>query len=229
MRIGLLADIHGNDLAFHRVLDALGAVDALLFAGDLCGYYPFVNECLAAWPTTPAFAVQGNHDAVLVDCLASGQSAPPEYRSRYGSALDRTLQSISMGAKTLVRSWPTVRTCDFGETRVMLVHGAPWDPLHGRVYPDFSDWDRFSNTPGDVVIMGHTHYPFVRTHKEKLIINPGSVGQARQRSRVACYGVLHIESHRVELFEVPYSPEPLIADAMKHDPDCTYLTKVLTR
>ena len=46
MKIGVISDVHGNSDALQAVLRELaGAVEQVLFLGDLCGYYPFVNEC----------------------------------------------------------------------------------------------------------------------------------------------------------------------------------------
>ena len=50
MRYGLLADIHGNLPALESALASLRrlGVDRYLVAGDVVGYGPFPNECVAA-------------------------------------------------------------------------------------------------------------------------------------------------------------------------------------
>jgi len=230
MRIGLFSDVHGNHTAFAAMLDTLKeTVEAYFFLGDLSGYYPFVNECLALWPGLPLWGVRGNHDQILLDCLANHMLPPDDYQQQYGSALARTCQVLTPDGQHVLENWPLEQSFTLDGVVIQLVHGAPWNPLAGRVYPNFKDWKRFEETQADVIAMGHTHYPFVKEHAGKLIVNPGSVGQARNQSGVACYAVLDLDSGQVDLMRSSYSPGKLIADARDHDPNLPYLVDVLTR
>jgi len=229
VRVALLADIHGNHCALSAVLDTLKRrVDRYLVAGDLCGYYPFVSECLSLWPESEMVGVRGNHDQVLLDAV-QGIAVPGDYRKKYGSGLERALSRLSRPEIERLLALPDTQALSFGGARLRMYHGAPWDPFEGRVYPDFSAWERFSCVEADVIVLGHTHYPLVREYHGKLVINPGSVGQARNQSGVACCAVLDLESREVELVSVPYSPEDVIADVRRHDPHLPYLVDALTR
>ncbi|WP_287991107.1 metallophosphoesterase, partial [Acidiphilium sp.] len=99
MRFGVISDVHGNHVALAAVLSALkGRVAAILFLGDLCGYYPFVNECVSLLEESTSIGVRGNHDEVLVTCL-QGQRMPDRgYEERYGSATRRTLDGLTESA-----------------------------------------------------------------------------------------------------------------------------------
>lgn len=228
MKLGLISDVHGNSFAFKAVLDALeGQVEQILFLGDLAGYYPFVNE--SAVMCQPCVSVRGNHDEVLLQCLASGSSPSEDYTRRYGSALARSLPALSEKTINLIRSWPEKRSQQFCNLSVGMYHGAPWDPLNGRVYPDFADWSRFDDYEDDIILLGHTHYPFVKQLPGKLVINPGSVGQPRDRSGSACYGILDSATMTARLQRVAYDPRELLRDARQHDPHLPYLAEVLTR
>jgi putative phosphoesterase len=229
MRIGIFSDVHGNAAALRPVLQELTAnSDALLFLGDLAGYYGFVNECAELWPAK-VIGVRGNHDDVLLKALAEAAAPAPEYFSRYGSALWRSLQGLSPKARRLMEALPVQRTLDFDGLRVAMFHGAPWEPLNGRVYPDFADWQKFDGVDADVVLLGHTHYPMVKKHGEKLIVNPGSVGQARDGSGSACFAILDTGSRTAELKRVGFDCGEVIRDAKEHDPELPYLWEVLTR
>ena len=141
----------------------------------------------------------------------------------------RSIEKLSPSALSLLQSLPRSRTVALNGVVMNLYHGAPWDPLDGRVYPDFTDWDRFSDVPGDVILLGHTHYPFIKRYGEKLIVNPGSVGQPRDRSGKATYAILDPTTGAVQHCRVPFDPQPLIEDAQKHDAGLSYLVEVLTR
>jgi putative phosphoesterase len=177
-------------------------VEAYFFLGDLFGYYPFVNECLALWPEVPLWAVRGNHDQVLVDCLEDSVFPSDDYQERYGSALTRALRVLQSEGQRVIQDWPLEQTLTLKGFVIQFVHGAPWDPLEGRVYPDFKDWDRFVVISADIIVLGHTHYPFVKEYAGKLIINPGSVGQARDRSGAASCALLDLDNRQAKLLRV---------------------------
>jgi len=48
MRVGVIADVHGNLVALDAVLSDMPAVDRLVCAGDVVGYNPWHAECVAA-------------------------------------------------------------------------------------------------------------------------------------------------------------------------------------
>jgi putative phosphoesterase len=229
MRIGIFSDVHGNAAALRPVLRELALnCDALLFLGDLAGYYGFVNECAEIWPSE-VMGVRGNHDDVLLKVLAESKAPGPAYSSRYGSALWRSVQRLSPQARCLMETLPEQRTLCFDGLRVAMFHGCPWDPLNGRVYPDFVEWQKFEAVDADIVLLGHTHYPMAQEHGQKLIVNPGSVGQARDGSGAACYAILDTGSRTAELKRVGFDCGEVIRDAKEHDPELPYLWEVLTR
>ena len=230
MRLGLISDVHGNSPALAAVFAALwGEVDQVIFLGDICGYYPFVNECMALWDGARIVSVRGNHDHILLECLRQHIAPPAAYQARHGSALSRALRSLDPAAAALMQSWPTTRRLVVDGATLVLYHGAPWDPLEGRVYPDYSDWARFADVPGDIILLGNTHYPFHRRYHDKLIVNPGSVGQPRDRSDGACCALLDVANRTVQQRRVPFDCRRLIDDAAQHDPTVPYLVEVLHR
>jgi putative phosphoesterase len=229
MRLAALADIHGNRKAFAAVLAAVPAdVTQMLFVGDLCGYYAFVNECADLWDEARFIGVRGNHDQVLLECLRTGSSPAADYTRRYGTALQRSLEVLSERARNILRSLPEQRRESIAGARIAMFHGAPWDPLEGRVYPDFQDWPRFDEIDADVVLLGHTHYPMVVQRAGLLIVNPGSVGQARDGSG-ACFALVDVERREATLHRVPFDSGEVIDDARRCDPDLPYLVRVMQR
>ena len=231
MKVGLISDIHGNAAALRAVLLKLREeTDRVLFLGDLTGYYPFVNECVNLLSEFKNLTgIRGNHDQVLLECIQREEGPYPEYEKRYGSALRRSLQVLSAASKAFLQDLRPHHTLSLGDTAVSLFHGTPWDPLEGRVYPDFNDWDRFSQVNGDVIFLGHTHYPLVKRYRGKLIVNPGSVGQPRDRRGGACFAVLDLSTGAVQPYREAYDPQVIIEDARRHDPGYRYLVDVLNR
>ena len=54
----------------------------------------------------------------------------------------------------------------------------------------------------DVLIVGHTHTPFIRTVGKTTIVNPGSLGQPKTGRPLACYAIW--EDGRISLKEYAY-------------------------
>lgn len=230
MKIGLISDIHGNHAALRAVLSKLrNRVDLIIFLGDIAGYYPFLNECVELLALERHTAVHGNHDDVLIKCISSGVKPDETYNAQYGSALSRSMLSLSEKNKRLIESWPLQQRLVLPSCSIAMSHGAPWDPLEGRVYPDFTEWEKFDAYSDDIILLGHTHYQFAKRSKDKLIINPGSVGQSRNRSGAACYAELDFPGPEVRLCRCDYDPAPIIQDAMLYEKDFPYLVRVLGR
>lgn len=230
MRIGLISDIHGNAPALQAVFKVLlPRVNLILFMGDLAGYYPFVNDCVQMWDPEKIISIRGNHDQVLMDCLQLGTKPSPDYLAHYGSALERSWRSLSPVSQELLGSWPEQRHLRIDSVAIAIFHGAPWDPLEGRVYPDFQQWQNFRMVEAELILLGHTHYQMVRRWQDRLIINPGSVGQPRDRSGVACFAEIELPSGEVRLGQAAYDASAIVEDAFLHDPQLPYLVEVLRR
>ena len=230
MKVGLLSDIHGNHAAMKAVMRFLvPEVDAFAFLGDICGYYPFLEECLDLYPTDNVVGVQGNHDSVLIDCYQKRIAPPSKYQEKYGSALGQSLLQMTDEKIKPLLKLPLTCSRNWCGMEVAMYHGSPWDVLKGRIYPDFQDWERFSDLSADIVLLGHTHYPLVKSIHGKYIINPGSVGQARDCSGAACCAILDLTTPTVDLHRIPYSPKSVIESVKCNDPHLKYLVEVLER
>ncbi len=199
MRLGILADLHGNAPAVSAVLDALRQekVDRLLVAGDLVGYYPLVNETLDLLREWPAEVVLGNHDAYLLGRLPCSD----ERRHAYG--LDVVDRLILPAHLDWLRTLPFERRLTYGGRRLLLCHGSPAGP-EDYVFPDRADWSVFADLDVDVVVLGHTHRPLSRTLGTMLIVNPGSAGQPRDYDPRAAYGILDVGAGVFEQRRIGY-------------------------
>lgn len=232
MRLALLGDIHANALALEAVLDAAATkrVDALLITGDLVGYYfspKAVLELLQPWQK---YLVRGNHEEMLCrSCL------DPEFLSgvghRYGSGIEVAIAQLSVAEVDALCSLPHPLALVLEGRNVLLCHGAPHD-IDCYVYPDndLAALDVTALTEFDLVVTGHTHYPMRRVLGEKtLLVNPGSVGQPRNRRPGAHWALYDTESGEVSFHCESYDCSPLQAEARRRHPELPYLADVLGR
>jgi putative phosphoesterase len=229
MLVACVSDIHGNLPALAAVLASIDPSIDVVFAGDICGYYPEVDECVRQLSTRRVHAIRGNHDQVLIQCVEDSTLPGRDYEERFGTAVRRTIPHLSEESRAWLRALPIAKTIEMGGRTITIVHGAPWDPLEGRVYPDFNEWPRFASVDADVVVLGQTHYALTMNVDGKLIVNPGSVGQARDIRGLACFGFLDTDDMSFRHQRVVYDPTMVIAAAQSADPGIPYLAEVLTR
>ncbi|QDU35230.1 phosphodiesterase [Poriferisphaera corsica] len=213
MTTALISDIHGNVDALEVVLADIEkrGIKRILCLGDIIGYGPDPLRCVDLVMEKCEFAMMGNHDfAVLYEPTSFNASAEQSCywtRSQFEGETDLAkrkkrfefLGNLSIRRKT-----------DEG----LFVHASPRRPINEYIFPDDVltapvkmqqiydriDWKCFT---------GHTHVPGVFTDEpdfypptdlggkytftagEKCIVNPGSVGQPRDRDPRASYAILH--------------------------------------
>lgn len=231
MRLALAGDIHGNSPALRAVLDRAAAeqVDALLITGDLVGYYfdpKGVLDLLAHWKT---YIVRGNHEDMLAAARHDRQLLP-EIEARYGSGLRLALENLPSHELDALSALPHPLDLTLGGMHVLLCHGAPWDN-DCYVYPD-ADGSLIERcaVPGyDFVVLGHTHYPMIRKVGNTTIVNPGSVGQPRNREPGAQWALVDTQSGHIGLRREQYDYDGVAAEARSRHPGMPYLARVLER
>jgi putative phosphoesterase len=115
------------------------------------------------------------------------------------------------------------------DTRFLLVHATPRDPLDEYAPAEVAFWERrLADVDADLVCVGHTHFPYVLEVGNKLVVNPGSVGLPRDGDWRASYAIL--EDHNVELKRVEYPVEQTvqaIQDSPLPDDAKVFLAEVL--
>lgn len=220
MRIGLLSDVHANRAALQAVLRFLEdrGAERLLVAGDLVGYGARPNECVELLVEAGAHCVAGNHDLFVLDRLPPTRFPPIARRS---AELTRSL--ISTDVRAFLESLPLTLQVD----TILMTHGSLDDPQEYVV-----DARRAGEllrrlpreAPGsDTLVLGHTHRQWCvvagqgasRAQDRILLppaarlLNPGSVGQSRQRERRprARCALYDSSSLSVEFFRLDYDVE----------------------
>jgi len=232
MRLALLGDIHANALALETVLDAAikARVDALLVTGDLVGYYfspKAVIDLLSPWQK---YMVSGNHEKMLCRSRHDSEFLSAVGR-RYGSGVEVAMAQLSIAEVDMLCSLPHPLPLVLDGRKILLCHGAPHD-IDCYLYPDgdFAALDVSALNEFDLVVTGHTHYPMQRTLGEKtLVINPGSVGQPRDRRPGAHWALYDTWNGGASFYCESYDSSLLQAEARRRHPELPYLADVLAR
>jgi putative phosphoesterase len=219
-RIGLLSDVHANLPALQealRIIDRIG-VDEILVAGDLVGYGAQPNQCVEALQEVGARCVAGNHDLFVLDRLPDTRFPPLARRSA-----EITRRLLSMDAREYLDALPL----RWASGNVLMTHGSldgPEEYVTERARARELLARLPSEAPGaDTLVLGHTHTQWcVSVDQESMrargtvllssrgwLVNPGSVGQSRQREPRprARFAVLDTDARSVKFFRVEYDVE----------------------
>ncbi|HEY6561285.1 MAG TPA: metallophosphoesterase family protein [Polyangiaceae bacterium] len=177
-RIGLISDVHGNEIALEAVLEKLRdvRVDRIVCLGDVAALGPRPVAVLQQLEDIGCECLLGNHDEFMIQPeLVLGYAKVPLIAAAvewcHAQLTTRELDFIRTFKRTLELPLDSVN-------RLALFHGTP----------ESNTTDLLATTPRDVVdemireheaqVMagGHTHIQMLRQHRGMLIVNPGSVG-----------------------------------------------------
>jgi putative phosphoesterase len=231
MKLALLGDVHGNAVALSAVLTAAKemGVEHLLVTGDLVGYYFSPAKVLALLEPWSRDVVRGNHEDMLT-VAQKDQAALESIKGRYGSGIEIALDQLTEVQLNEIDKLPYKLELEIGGSRIYLCHGAPWD-VDQYIYPDAKQelLQRCIKHGFDYVLLGHTHYPMAHKIGNTQIINPGSVGQPRNRQPGAQWALLDTYSRRLEFRVEQYDRAPLIRECKLRHPELPYLADILER
>jgi len=219
MLYGLIADVHANLPAFEVAMKHLqaGGVDKILNMGDLVGYGAGPSECVTlAREQVHMTTIAGNHDRQVAgeidprmrltatkalewtrdnlspaNCrylaaLPDGQIVDERFVLVHGSLVERdayvlTAGEVKKNLECLIRDFPQVKICIFGHTHVPMLISTR------GVFADLRATRSFKLEPGEI-----------------YMINPGSVGQPRDRCPLASFAIFDSETYTVTFIRKAY-------------------------
>ena len=222
MKYGIISDIHGNLPAYEAVMQNLSDlhVNKILCLGDIVGYGASPREILQDILSRENFiAIGGNHDRQVLG------DEDPHMRRTAVMALRWTRDQLPIHlAKRLIELPQGLLVDD----ALLMVHGSLVErdayilssvevqrnmaAMHTQ-FPDIR-----------ICLFGHTHIPMLigrqsiisdlkRTRsfqlnpKDTYLINPGAVGQPRDRCPLASFAVLDLERYIITYYRIPYDVE----------------------
>ena len=227
MRYLVFTDIHGNLEAFHAVLKLVQKkkIDHYLFLGDLVGYGASPNEVVQRLQTLkPLSLVRGNHDKAVCG-LDSVQTFNPIAASAIYWTKSHILKK-NFDYLHRIRKSPEIV-----HGSITICHGAPFDEDY-YIFGEFDAAEAFAYFQTPICFFGHTHFPFVYAEKEQIVegtflegnsneiklekgvrylVNPGSVGQPRDRNSLAACAIYDSDARTVKFYRVEYD----IAEAQR--------------
>ncbi|MBI5952616.1 MAG: metallophosphoesterase family protein [Chloroflexi bacterium] len=207
MRVLIISDIHANYTALEAVLKDAGQVDETWCLGDLVGYGPDPNATVEEIRDIPNLTcILGNHDMAVIGKMPleafNGEARRSlAYHEKVISASNMSFMR-SLSANVKVRGEAT------------LAHGSPRDPLWEYIINGLTARLNFDHFDTPWCFVGHSHVQCIFALNEqndrvtldqtqpdhtinlhpRLILNPGSVGQPRDRNPKAAYAIYDTEA-----------------------------------
>ena len=210
MKIVIISDIHSNLAAVEALPER--DYDQLWCIGDLVDYGPKPREVIRWIEDRATITVRGNHDHAV------GFNAEPRCSAafqRLAAETRRFTQNVCTPEDVaFLRNLPVQRKLTVNSTSFYLVHAMPTDPLFGYCPENAERWQtEIGWTDADVLVVGHTHTPFIRKIGKTTIVNSGSVGQPKTGRPLACYALW--EDGKISLKEYKYPLNDTIRDIRK--------------
>lgn len=165
-RLAVITDVHAD---VHALRDALAQIDTLsvdqiLCCGDLVDYGLFPEETLALLRERGVTCIRGNHDRWAIK-----------------DGHDMSGWDLTSKAVAYLESLPIYWRKLIDGVRIVLAHGRPASDMQGipgdstaRELAEILD-----DAAADILIVGHTHVPFVRRLGDgRIVMNPGALLRA---------------------------------------------------
>lgn len=178
MRVAIISDLHGNEVALRAVLSDIArrGADQIVCLGDVATLGPRPEAVLELVAQHASACILGNHDEFMLEPdLVHQYTKIPVLVDSVAWCRDR----LSKDALAVIRKFRT--TFD-----LPLDNGQHLFAFHGT--PDSNTTDLLATTPPEqvdqmlgeqsaaVMVGGHTHLQMLRQHRGVLLVNPGSVG-----------------------------------------------------
>jgi diadenosine tetraphosphatase ApaH/serine/threonine PP2A family protein phosphatase len=216
MRVLVLTDVHANIVALDAVLDDAGPVDAVWSLGDVVGYGPEPNACIARLCERPHLAIGGNHDWGVL-----GRLDLDDFNPDARAATLWTRDQLTSASREYLEALPEVIV----EGEYTLAHGSPRFPIWEYLFYTATACASFAHFGTRACLVGHTHVPVVFSQAEadahcealaispealalspdsRYIVNAGGVGQPRDGDPRAAYAILDTDSQQLAHRRVAY-------------------------
>jgi len=220
MRIAIISDIHGNYDALKAVLKDIKKIkiNKIYCLGDIVNYYYEPHKCIDIIKKKKIKSIRGNHENIFLKTLKNKKNQ--KYYSRlYGNSININLKKLRSKHIIFLKRLKKKLTIEIGNNKIIFAHGAPWSE-NTYIYPNFKNKikNNLAKYKADYIFLGHTHLPMnVKINKKTSIINPGSVGQPRNKCNNACWAIFNSTNGQVNFMQTKYKKKKLLKNIIKFD------------
>ncbi|NUM81889.1 metallophosphoesterase [bacterium] len=192
MLTAVISDIHGNLEALTRTLEVIAELkaDEIICLGDVVGYGPDPDACVALIREHCKVVLLGNHDQAALNTAAAAN-----FNDFARLAVLWTAEHLSDENKTYLSNLPYTYKRD----NILFVHATPMNPEKWHYIFTYEEAQKqFMHFDENICFVGHTHFPGIYSNSpsakkvnkdDQFIINVGSVGQPRDGNYRISFGL----------------------------------------
>ena len=228
MIFAVISDIHGNLEALLSVYEYIKScrenIDKIICLGDIVGYGADPGECIKLTRDISDVIIAGNHDFAVCE-----QTNINNFNDYAKEAVLWSRNALREDEIKFLKNLPFT----FKEGNVNFVHSSLHSPESWRYLSAPSDTHiDFQIMEDEILFIGHTHVQvlFKDTGEnvemllpgeipldagKKYIINPGSVGQPRDRDPRAAFMIYDSDRKHVQSLRVEYDIEKAKSKILK--------------
>lgn len=232
MRIAIISDIHGNQIALEAVLHDITqqpGIDQIVISGDLCLNGPKPAEVLNTVQGLACPVIQGNVDTEVV-------TEAPRRGAKKQTIIAWTREQIGKKGVEYLAGLPFSHlVSNPNGSDLLVVHANPLNQ-EDAIFPTAPDSmleHFFANLEPTVgaIAFGHYHVAYMRRWQHLLLVDAGSCGLPRDEDRRASYAILIWQDNiwQAEHHRVPYDLQAVVKQLHKCGmPHADKRIKVLT-
>ncbi len=227
MRVAVISDMHGNDLAFETVEADIRnqKINQIVCLGDAVQGGPQPGAIVQRLRKLNCPVVMGNADAWLISGVETAdEGIPPERLKKMGEIRLWSLSQLTEVDRAFISSFQLTVMLQLEEGLDLLCfHGSPtsFDDVILPAAPE-EEFQKFLGSSADHILTGgHTHAQQIRRNGKYFFFNPGSVGFAYSHHQPddgfhadpwAEYAILTAENGQtsLEFRRVPFDAQALI-------------------
>lgn len=214
MKIGVITDIHSNLIALKQVFKVFEkyGVDKIICLGDMIGIGPNPEETVQyiIENKDKIICVVGNHENYLLEGLPERVHDDNRRMSENEIANHRWMhRELSEISKKFIESLSKKHIIEITDKKIYISHypigenGKYKVPIKNPTLQEVEEL--FYGIDADIFLCGHSHSRFYYKNKEKMYINPGSLG-CPKGSNIANALIINImqENIECELLDIEY-------------------------
>jgi predicted phosphodiesterase len=227
MRVVVISDMHGNDIAFEAVEVDIRQqkIDQIVCLGDAIQGGPQPAAVVQRLRALNRPVVMGNADAWLISGIETAdEGIPTERLKKTGDIRNWSLSQLTEDDRAFIANFqPTVTLNLEDGLDLLCFHGSPTS-FDDIILPAALDdeFQKFLGPYADHILTGgHTHAQQIRRNGELFFFNPGSVGFAYSHYQLdgqfsadpwAEYAILTVEKGQtsLEFRRLPFDVRELI-------------------
>jgi predicted phosphodiesterase len=183
-KVAILADIHGNLPALEAVLTEIAAegIERIVCLGDVATLGPQPHEAIARLRGLGCPVVMGNTDADLLALQRDKNTTGSNWGNDDFDFDQWCAARLTDDDVAYLQTFQPTISVSLGDGMTLLCyHGSPrsYDERITAETTDDALHEMLAETPAQLYVGGHTHQQLLRRYRDAVVLNPGTVGFAK--------------------------------------------------